>query len=135
MKKYFFFLLFAASSLFSSCSDESSSLINQWVLVSYGNESGEVQKEANGYFYMLAFNSNGTYSGMAYGNKLGGKYRCIANTIKIIDYDMTLVLVEGSDCDKYFIENLCGDYTYTIINDELKLVSPNGFYFKFRLKK
>lgn len=133
MNKFFFPLLFSAVFLFSCSSDESSSLINnQWVLISYGNESGEVLKEANGYFYMITFNPDGTYSGKAYGNKLDGKYGCTGNTVKIIDYNITLVSVEGADNDAFFIENLCDDYLYTIINDELKLVSSKGFYFKFR---
>ena len=49
------------------------SLVNTWVLVSYVNETGEVLKEANGYYYGITFGPNGYYSGRAYGNELGGK--------------------------------------------------------------
>lgn len=58
MKKYFFFVLctMLAGLLMTGCSsddEDSASLYNTWVLVSYGNESNEVLKEANGYSYVI----------------------------------------------------------------------------------
>ena len=52
-------------------------LYNQWGLVSYGNESNEVLKEAKGYYYLITFHSDGTYLGKAYGNEMVGTYEGI----------------------------------------------------------
>ena len=47
-------LLLAGAMFVVSCSDDDEVdplLLNEWVLVSYGNEPNEVLKEAKGYFY------------------------------------------------------------------------------------
>ena len=54
--KFLPLLLFAAGAMFvASCSSDDDEvnplLLNEWVLVSYGNEPNEVLKEAKGYFY------------------------------------------------------------------------------------
>ena len=90
--KFLPLLLFAAGALFvASCSSDDDEvnplLLNEWVLVSYGNEPNEVLKEAKGYFYSITFHSDGTYSGRAYGNEMGGNYVYNGNGIKIIDGD------------------------------------------------
>ena len=70
MKKVFLFMLLMLSlGMFSACSDtddianssdgnvgegvSKTALCNTWVLVSYGNESNEVLKEAKGLFFPL----------------------------------------------------------------------------------
>jgi hypothetical protein len=79
-----------------------SSLCNSWMLVSYGNESNEVLKEAEGYYYLITFNPDETYSGNAYGNDMGGRYKCKGNKIQIYLGDITLNYLEGADPDKSF---------------------------------
>ena len=37
----------------------------------------EVLKEAKGYYYLITFHSDGTYSGKAYGNEMVGTYEGI----------------------------------------------------------
>ena len=39
------------------------------------------------YFYSITFHSDGTYSGRAYGNEMGGNYVYNGNGIKNIDGD------------------------------------------------
>lgn len=122
---------------FCGCSndDENSNLYNTWILVSYGNESNEVVKEAKGFVYEMAFNPNGTYFGRAYGNKLCGKYVCSGNTIKIFDGDITQVYVIGSDPDRFFLDHLRDVYTYKISASELRLYYSEYHFFKFRIKE
>ena len=114
--------------------DDDSSLYNTWILVSYGNESNEVLKEAKGYFYHITFNSDGTFSGQAYGNKMGGKYECVGNLIKFIDTNITQLEVEGSDPDMFFLEHWHEVYSYKISASELRLYYSEDQYFKFRIK-
>ena len=120
----------------SSCSsdDEDNNLYNTWILVSYGNESNEVLKEAKGYYYLITFHPDGTYSGQAYGNKMGGKYACIGHMIRIIDGDVTQRGVEGADPDRFFFTHLREIYTYKISTSELRLYYSKDEYFKFRIK-
>ena len=117
-----------------SSDDQNPGLCNTWILVSYGNESNEVLKEAKGYFYKITFNPDGTYSGIAYGNEMGGLYNCIGNTIKIIDGDITTVEYEGSDPDRFFLKHLHDVSTYKISASELRLYYSEDEYFKFRIK-
>ena len=90
MKKYLFIMMSTMLIVLSAgCSsdDEDKYLYNTWRLVSYGNESNEVLKEANGFFYQITFNSDGSfiglidgiYSGQAdrtvvFGTRLDGQY-------------------------------------------------------------
>lgn len=139
MKKYLFILMSVLSlGLFSACScdDESTPtlLYNQWVLVSYVNETGEVLKEAKGYYYLITFHPDGTYSGQAYGNKMGGNYKCKGKEILIDPGDITKFDFEGSDTDNFFLEHLADVYMYTITDTELKLFYSKNQYFKFRIK-
>ena len=115
MKKVFLFMLLMLSlGMFSACSDtddianssdgnvgegvSKTALCNTWVLVSYGNESNEVLKEAKGYTYLLTFHSDGTYSGLAYGNEMGGKYKCNGKGDKATDNQLV--------CEKHYIPSL-----------------------------
>ena len=115
--------------------DDDFSLYNTWILVSYGNESNEVLKEANGYFYHITFNSDGTFSGQAYGNKMEGKYECIGNQIKFIDTNTTQIELEGSDPDMSFWEHWDDVYAYKISASQLRLYYSDDQYFKFRNHK
>ena len=117
-----------------SSDDLNVSLNKEWIMVSYVNETGEVLKEAKGYYYTLTFNPDGTYSGLAYGNKLGGKYECKGNTIKIFDSYITQKDVEGSDPDKFFLDRLHDVYLYTKSDSELKLYFAKDQFFKFRAR-
>ena len=149
-RKLFIMMCFLLIVFSAGCSneDEDSNLYNTWILVSYGNESNEVLKEAKGYFYQITFNSDGTYSGLVdgvyygqsdesivYGNRLSGRYVCIGNTIKIIDGDVTQRGVEGADPDRFFFTHLREIYTYKISASELWLYYSKDEYFKFRIKK
>ena len=109
-------------------------LYNQWGLVSYGNESNEVLKEAKGYYYLITFHSDGTYSGKAYGNEMVGTYECIGNHFKFIDGNITQLDVVGADPDKFFLEHLFDVCTYKITDTELRLYYSKDQYFKFRIK-
>ena len=109
-------------------------LYNQWVLVSYGNESNEVLKEAKGYYYLISFHSDGTFSGKAYGNEIGGKFKCNGKNIQIAIGDMTKFDFECADPDQFFLEHLSDVYTYTITDTELRLYYSEDQYFKFRFK-
>ena len=100
-------LLLAGAMFVVSCSDDDEVdplLLNEWVLVSYGNESNEVLKEAKGYYYIMTFHSDGTYSGNIYGNKMGGEYSCNGNRITISNPKRTLFQMEGTDPDYFFLE-------------------------------
>lgn len=110
------------------------SLYNQWVLVSYGNESNEVLKEAKGYYYLISFHSDGTYSGKAYKNEMGGEYTCKEKMIKISHPSITKMFWEGADPDQFFLEHFSDVYTYTITDTELRLYYSEDQYFKFRIK-
>ena len=114
--------------------DDDSSLYNTWILVSYVNATGEVQKEAKGYNYQVTFNSDGTYSGLAYGNKMSGKYTCVGNRFEITDGNITQMDVEGSDPDMFFLEHWHEVYSYKISASELRLYYSEDQYFKFRIK-
>ena len=116
--------------LFSACSsddDETTStlLYNQWGLVSYVNETGEVQKEAKGYYYQVTFNSDGTYSGLAYGNKMSGRYACVGNRIEIIEGNITQMDVEGADPETVRLRNI-DHYTYLRYRKELRVTFMKG---------
>ena len=120
----------------SSCSsddDVNSLLLNEWILVSYGNETNEVVKEANGYYYSITFLSDGTYSGRAYGNRMNGKYECNGQNIKFFDGMITQVYNEGSDPDKFFLEHGRDINFYTVTDKELRLYYSKDDYFKFRI--
>ena len=109
-------LLLAGAMFVVSCSDDDEVdplLLNEWVLVSYGNESNEVLKEAKGYYYIMTFHSDGTYSGNIYGNKMGGEYSCNGNRITISNPKRTLVDVEGSDPDRFFLAHIDDDTKYS----------------------
>lgn len=108
-------------------------IYNQWVLVSYGNESNEVLKEAKGYYYLITFHRDGTYSGKAYGNEIGGKFQCNGKEIQFVEGDITQLDVVGADPDKFFLEHLSDVYTYTITDTELRLYYTKDQYFKFRI--
>ena len=138
MKKVLFILgVLLSLGLFCGCSNSDdttdSVLYNQWVLVSYGNESNEVLKEANGYYYMITFHRDGTYSGIAYGNKMEGTYKCIWDSFKFIDGIITQLYVEGADPDRFFLKHLYDIYTYKITDTELRLYYSEDQYFKFRI--
>lgn len=140
MKKYLLFLMSALSlGLLSACNNDDEStptlLYNQWVLVSYVNETGEVLKEAKGYYYLITFYPDGTYFGQAYGNEMGGEYTFIGNTIKISYPDITKRFVVGADQDEFFLEHLHDVYTYRISASELRLYYSKDQYFKFRIKE
>ena len=135
MKKKLLFLIGVLLTIISAgCSNDNDefSLCNTWILVSYVNESNEVLKEANGYIYKITFNSDSTYSGLAYGNEMGGKYKCKGNWIQFISRDITQKYVVGSDPDKFFLEHLSDVCLYTITDAELKLFYSKDQYFKFR---
>ena len=123
--------------LLSGCSsdddDVNSALCKTWLLVSYGNESNEVLKEANGYYYIMTFQSDWTYTGRVYGNELYGKYTCKGKTIKIEPGVITQKDVDGSDPDKFFLYHLSDVYTYTVTDKELRLYYSEDQYFKFRV--
>ena len=108
-------------------------IYNQWVLVSYGNESSEVLKEAKGYYYLITFHRDGTYSGKAYGNEIGGNFQCNGKEIQFVEGDITQLDVVGADPDKFFLEHLSDVYTYTITDTELRLYYTKDLYFKFRI--
>ena len=59
-------LLLLASAMFVvSCSDDDEVdplLLNEWVLVSYGNESNEVLKEAKDYYFLAHIDDDKKYS-------------------------------------------------------------------------
>ena len=109
-------------------------LYNKWVLVSYGNKSNEVLKEAKGYYYLITFHPDGTYSGMAYGNEMGGEFKLNGKEIRINRVNITKFKWEGSDPDQFFLEHLTDVYTYTITDMELRLYYSKDQYFKFRIK-
>ena len=130
-------LLLLAGALFVvSCSDDDEVdplLLNEWVLVSYGNESNEVLKEAKGYYYIMTFHSDGTYSGNIYGNKMGGEYSCNGNRITISNPKRTLAQMEGTDPDYFFLSHIDDVYSYKVTNTELRLYYSDNQYFKFRI--
>ena len=140
MKKYFFFVLctMLAGLLMTGCSsddEDSASLYNTWVLVSYGDESNEVLKEVKGYYYQITFRPDGTYSGKAYGNDMWGDFSLMASGIKISHPGITKVDWEGSDPDKFFLQHLSDVSTSSITDTELRLYYSKDQYFKFRTKK
>lgn len=139
MRKVLFVIVVLLSvGMFCACSNPDDEaplvLLNQWVLVSYGSESNEVLKEAKGYYYLITFHRDGTYSGKAYGNKIVGSYECIGNHFKFIDGNITQLDVVGADPDKFFLEHLYDVYTYTITETELRLYYSKDQYFKFRVQ-
>ena len=140
MKKYFFFVLctMLAGLLMTGCSsdrdEDSASLYNTWVLVSYGDESNEVLKEEKGYYYQITFRPDGTYSGKAYGNDMWGEFSLMASGIKISHPGITKVDWEGSDPDQFFLQHLSDVSTSSITDTELRLYYSKDQYFKFRTK-
>lgn len=132
-----FFLFLLTTCLFAACSSDddnvNSLLCKTWLLVSYGNKSNEVLKEAEGYYYELTFHPDGTYSGLAYGNNMEGYYSCKGNTIKIDFGIITQLLVEGSDQDEFYLKHLFDVKTYTVTDTELRLYYSEDQYFKFRV--
>ena len=142
MKKYFYsvFCSLLVGVMVTSCSSDSdddvpSSLFNTWMLVSYGNESNEILKEAKGYYYIMTFNPDGTYTGTIYGgNKMWGEY-VIRNSQMTIDPPCrTKVLYEGADTDEFFLGHISEVYTYMVTSTELRLYYSDNQYFKFRIK-
>lgn len=117
-----------------SSDDQDPGLCNTWILVSYGNESNEVLKEAKGYFYKVTFNPGGTYSGIAYGNEMEGDYSRFGHTINISHPCRTKIYVVGSDPDYFFFDHLHDVSTYKISASELRLYYSEDEYFKFRIK-
>ncbi len=129
-------LLLAGAMFVASCSDDDEVdplLLNEWVLVSYGNESNEVLKEAKGYYYIMTFHSDGTYSGNIYGNKMGGEYSCNGNRITISNPKRTLAQMEGTDPDYFFLKHIDDVYSYKVTNTELRLYYSDNQFFKFRI--
>ena len=129
-------LLLAGAMFVVSCSDDDEVdplLLNEWVLVSYGNESNEVLKEAKGYYYIMTFHSDGTYSGNIYGNKMGGEYSCNGNRITISNPKRTLAQMEGTDPDRFFLKHIDDVYSYVVTKTELRLYYSDNQYFKFRI--
>ena len=129
-------LLLAGAMFVVSCSDDDEVdplLLNEWVLVSYGNESNEVLKEAKGYYYIMTFHSDGTYSGNIYGNKMGGEYSCNGNRITISNPKRTLFQMEGTDPDRFFLAHIDEVCSYVATNTELRLYYSDNQYFKFRI--
>ena len=147
MKKYFCYFviaLIAGVISMSSCSSEDdaekrefppqniSLLHNSWKLVSYGNESKSVSKEAEKFPYILTFDANGHIYGTAYGNSVYGGYGCKGSNI-LLTYWTTKVDVEGSDPDKFFGSHIRDVYAYTATEEELRLYYSDDEYFKFRV--
>ena len=112
------------------------SLYNTWVLVSYGNEADEVLKEAKGYYYLITFHPDGTYSGKAYGNEMWGEYALNSKRIQInrATAFITQMQLVGADPDRFFLEHLADVYTYALTDTELWLYYSKDQYFKFRIK-
>lgn len=133
-----FSVLFLLGIVFVACSSDDASsptlLDKQWVLVSYKTESNEVLKETEGYYYLITFHSDGTYSGKVYGNEMEGEYVCKGNKIKISCAYITKVYYEGADPDVFFQEHLSDVYFYTVTDTELRLYYSVDQYFKFRIK-
>jgi hypothetical protein len=104
------------------------------VLVSYGNETNEVKKESEGYFYLITFHPDGRYSGQAYGNEMFGEYQCVGNEMTLSWPEMTQVYYEWADPDEFFLAHLHDVSSYRVVNKELRLYYSEDQYFKFRLK-
>ena len=123
--------------LLSGCSSDddnvNSALCKTWLLVSYGNESNEVLKEAEGYYYKLSFHPDGSFSGLAYGNGIYGYYTWKDNEIRLDRIMIDKAYWEGSDPDKFFLYHLSDVYTYTVTDKELRLYYSEDQYFKFRV--
>ena len=131
-------LLLALS--YAGCSDDDSSqdptlLYKTWLLVSYGNESNEVLKEAKGYYYIMTFKPDGTYSVNIDVNEGGGRYTCNGNRITISPPKVTQMYWEGSDSDEFFLNHIDDVYSYVVTSTELRLYYSDNEYFKFRIKK
>jgi hypothetical protein len=93
-----------------------------------------VLKEAKGYYYLITFHPDGTYSGKAYGNEMmGGEYKLNGKEIQINHAYITQLDFEGSDPDQFFLEHLTDVYTYTIADTELRLYYSKDQYFRFRI--
>ena len=137
MKKKSLLWISALLLMLAGCNSDNdlneSLLDHSWMLVSYGNESNTVLKEGNGYYYTITFHSNGRYTGNAYGNQLGGEYKCcLGNIIRLSPFDITKMYYEGSDPDMFFLDNFCKVSTYAVNDKELKLYYSKDEYFKFR---
>ena len=141
MRKVLFGLgMMLSLGMFSACSSDDETapilynLYNQWVLVSYINETDEVLKEAKGYYYEITFKHDGTYFGKAYGNEMWGEYKCSGNEIQISHPYMTKIDMEGADQDDFFQEHLNDVYLYQLSGKELRLYFSEDKYFKFKVK-
>ena len=136
MKKLFcqFSVLFLLLMTMTGCDDNvNSALCKTWLLVSYRNESNEVLKEAEGYYYIMTIHSDWTYTGKIYGNEMFGQYSWKNNEIRFTRPSMTLVYYVGSDPDKFFRDHLVDVYSYTVTHTELRLYYSEDEYFKFRV--
>lgn len=140
MKKVFVILgILLSFGMFYACSSDDDSfttLYNNWVLVSYVNETGEVLKEAKGYYYLITFHPDGTYSGKAYGNEMWGEYALNSKRIQInrATAFITQMQLVGADPDRFFLEHWADVYTYALTDTELWLYYSKDQYFKFRIK-
>ena len=141
MKKNIFLWMSALLLILAGCSsddndtNESILYYKTWKLVSYGNESNAVLKEAKGFEYVITFHPDGTYTGWAYGNKLEGEYKCyFGNIIRLNSFLITQMQVEGSDPDDFYLTHLCDISTYAINDGELRLYYSKDEYFKYRIE-
>ena len=148
MKKYFCYFviaLIAGVISMSSCSSEDdaekrefppqniSLLFNSWKLVSYGNESKSVSKEAEKFPYILTFDFYGHIYGTAYGNTVWGGFGCSKGSDIRLYLVSTKVDVVGADPDKFFDSHILDVYAYTATEEELRLYYSDDEYFKFRV--
>ena len=121
MKKIFF-LWMGAMLMLAGCSSDDNDTIEStlyyktWKLVSYGNES-----------------TDGTYTGWAYGNQMGGEYNCTGHKIRLSHPYITKVYYESSDPDEFYLTHLCDVSTFEINARELRLYYSKDEYFKFRI--
>ena len=126
-------MLLAVVSVGCSDDDDYVPLCSTWVLVSYGNESNEVLKEANGYYYEITFQSDGRFTGRAAGSRIEGEYSCS------VGHKMTIKLLfrvkSSIDEDQFFVEHLFQVNRFSMADRELRLYYSKDEYFKFRVKE
>lgn len=130
---YLLMLAGCSSSDDNDTNNESTLYKKTWKLVSYGNESNAILKEAKGFEYIIVFLPDGTYTGWAYGNHMEGKYNCTGHNISLSHPDITKVYDEGSDPDDFYLTHICDVSTYEINDRELRLYYSKDKYFKFRI--
>ena len=139
MKKNIILWMSALLLMLAGCSSddddtsESTLYYKTWKLVSYGNESNAVLKEAKGFEYIITFLPDGTYTGWAYGNQMGGEYKCTGHKISLSHPYITQVYYESSDPDEFYLTHLCDVSTFEINARELRLYYSKDEYFKFRI--